>query len=161
MRLDKPLTWDQFFKGFYARFFPVIAQKKMEEQFIRLQSAEFLRLSRFAQYMVEDEEKRANRFQEGLKIDSQMLLIPQQLKTYSQVLTIAQKVKQGLKKKNRNQMKNKAMKWPFQQIGRGGPVRIMGAPMTKRPFQPIPLQMARPPPICNYCQNLSHTQQNC
>ena len=52
-------------------FFLVTAQKEKEEQFIRLQqwsksidehAVEFLRLSRFAQYMVEDEEKRASRF---------------------------------------------------------------------------------------------------
>jgi len=49
-------------------------------------------------------------------MDIQILLIPQQLKTYSQVLTIAQKVEQGLEKKNRSQMKNHAMKQPFQQM---------------------------------------------
>ena len=35
-RLEKPITWDQFSKGFYERFFPATGQK-MEEQFIRLQ----------------------------------------------------------------------------------------------------------------------------
>ena len=33
-RLDKPITWDQFSKSFYDRFFPATAQKEMEEQFI-------------------------------------------------------------------------------------------------------------------------------
>ena len=69
--LEKPITWDQFSKGFYERFFPATAQRDMEEQFIRLQQqnqsvdeyvAKFLRLSRFAPYMVADEEKRASRF---------------------------------------------------------------------------------------------------
>ena len=36
-RLEKPVTWDTFSKSFYSRFFPVTAQKDMEEQFIRLQ----------------------------------------------------------------------------------------------------------------------------
>ena len=36
-RLKKFITWDQFSKGFYERFFPTMAQKEMEEQFIRLQ----------------------------------------------------------------------------------------------------------------------------
>ena len=85
-RLDKPITWDQFSKSFYDRFFPTTAQKEMEEQFIRLQqwnrsvdeyAAEFLRLSRFAPYMIADEEKRASRFQQGLQMDIQVLLIPQ------------------------------------------------------------------------------------
>jgi len=49
---------------------------------------EILRLSRFAPYMVADEENRTSRFQQGLKMNIQMYLISQQLKIYSQVLTI-------------------------------------------------------------------------
>ena len=76
--LEKPITWDQFLKGFYKRFFPATAQKDMEEQFNRLQqrnrsmneyAAELLRLSKFAPYMVTNEEKRASEFQQGLKMD--------------------------------------------------------------------------------------------
>jgi len=58
-------------------------------------------------------------------------LIPQQLKTYSQVLTIAREVERGLEKKNLNQMRNQAMKRPFQQLGRGGPVRATKALMIR------------------------------
>ena len=36
-RLDQPITWNQFSKSFYDMFFPAMAQKKMEEQFIQLQ----------------------------------------------------------------------------------------------------------------------------
>ena len=39
-------------------------------------AAEFLRLSQFAPYMVTDEEKQASKFQQSLKMDIQMLLIP-------------------------------------------------------------------------------------
>ena len=89
-----------------------MAQKKMEEQLIRLQqwdqtvdeyAAEFLRLSQFAPHMVVDEEKWASRFQQGLQIDIQMFLISQQLKTYSQVFTIACDIEQGMEKKSRSQ----------------------------------------------------------
>ena len=85
-RLEKPITWDQFSKSFYDRFFPITAHKEMEEQVIRLHQwnrsvdesvTEFLRVSRFAPYMVTDEEKRASRFQQGLQMDIQVLLIPQ------------------------------------------------------------------------------------
>ena len=65
-------------------------------------AAEFFRLSRFAPYMVTDEEKRASRFQQGLKMDIQMFLIPQQLKMYSQILSIAREVEQALEKKDKN-----------------------------------------------------------
>ena len=52
--------------------------------------------------MVSNEENRAGRFQQGLKMDIQILLIPQQLKIYSQVLSIARDVERGLEK-NRDQ----------------------------------------------------------
>ena len=76
-RLEKAITWDQFSKRFCERFFSETAQKEIEEQLIRLQlrdqmvdeyAAEFLRLSRFAPYMVTNEETRARRFQQGLRI---------------------------------------------------------------------------------------------
>jgi len=37
VRLEKPITWDQFLKSFYERVFFETTQKEMEEQFIRLQ----------------------------------------------------------------------------------------------------------------------------
>ena len=94
----------------------------MEEQFIILQqrdqildeyAAEFLRLSQFAQYMVADEENRASRFQQDLRMMIQIFLIPQQLKTYSQILTIARDVKRGLEKNHQEKMKKKMTKRPF------------------------------------------------
>jgi len=94
-------------------------------------AAEFLRLSRFAPYMVTDEEKRASRFQQGLQMDIQVLLILQQLKTYSQVFTIAWEVDRGLEKKKLNQIRSQAMKRPFQQLGRGGPVRATKVPIIR------------------------------
>ena len=142
-RLEKPVTWDTFSKSFYSRFFPATAQKDMEEQFIRLQqgnrsvdeyAAEFLRLSRFAPYMVTDEEKRASRFQQGLQMDIQVFLMPQQLKTYSEVLTIAREVERGLEKKKVNLMRNQAMKRPFSPMGRGGPFRAAKVQTMRQPF---------------------------
>ena len=169
-RLEKPVTWDQFSQSFYSRFFPATAQKEMEEQFIRLQqwnrsvdeyAAEFLRLSRFAPYMVADEEKRASRFQQGLQMDIQILLMPQQLKTYSQVLTIAREVERGLEKGKSNMIRNQTMKGPFPQTGRGGPFRTARIPTMRRPFRPAPFPVTQPFSFCSYCQKPGHSRQNC
>ena len=74
-------------------------------------AAEFLRLSRFAPYMVIDKEKG-----EVLAIDIQMFLISQQLKTYSQVLTIGRELESGLEKRSRSLRLIESAKRTFQQM---------------------------------------------
>jgi len=112
------ITWDQLSKSFYERFFSKTAQKEMKEQFIRLQqrdqivdeyAAEFLRLSRLAPYMVANEENRASRFQQGLRMQIQMFFIPQQLKTYIQVLIVAREAERGLGKRHQDDMQRKSV----------------------------------------------------
>jgi len=164
-RLERPVTWDTFSKSFYSRFFPVTAQKDMEEQFIRLRqgnksvdeyAAEFLRLSRFAPYMVTDEEKRANRFQQGLQMDIQVFLMPQQLKTYSEVLSIAREVERGLEKKRLILMRDQAKKRPFELMDEEDTDRATQGLMIKRPFQ-TPL----PQITCNFCHRPGHYKRDC
>jgi len=63
--------------------------------------------------MVANEEIRVRRFQQGLRMQIQMFLIPQQLKSYSQVLIIAREVERGLGKKRQDEMQRKSVKRPF------------------------------------------------
>ena len=67
--------------------------------------------------MVADEENRASRFKQGLKIKIKMFLIPQQPKTYSQIFTLARKVEWELEKKNQDKMQMKSAKRPSQFTG--------------------------------------------
>ena len=91
----------------------------MEQQFINLRqgsrsvseyAAEFLRFSRFALYMVADEEDLANRFQQGLRLDIQKFLIIQQLRTYSQVLSAARGLEQVMEKENKSRLQARLLK---------------------------------------------------
>jgi len=164
-RLERPITWTTFSKSFYSRFFPATAQEEMEEQFIGLKqgnksvdeyAADFLRLSRFAPYMVTDEEKRANRFQKGLRMDIQMYMMSQELKTYASVLSTARKVERGFEKTQGDQMRQQAMKRPFQLMGEEDTGRATQGPMMRRLSQP-PLSQI----VCNYCHRPGHYKGDC
>ena len=54
-------------------------------------ASKFLRLSRFALTIVAEEPDRANRFQQGLRLDIQKLIASQELETYARVLTSARR----------------------------------------------------------------------
>lgn len=71
-RLEQPISWEDFTRSFYKRFFLKIVWREMKQQFLNLKkggrtgdeyAAEFLCLSCFAPYMVVDEEDRVHRFQ--------------------------------------------------------------------------------------------------
>ena len=90
-RLEPRIAWE-FMNSFYERFFLKTTLRKMEQQFINMPqgsrnideyAAKFLRLSRFAPYMVAEEEDLANQFQQGLRLDIQKFLVTQPLRTYS------------------------------------------------------------------------------
>ena len=88
-------------------------------------AADFRRLSRFAPYMVPTEEKRASKFQQGLKMDIQIALISQRLKTYSEVLISARDLERALNKKNKGRVQPVQQKRPFQQMNQGNQGRIV------------------------------------
>ena len=90
-----------------------------------------------------DEDNRVSRFQQGLKLRIQMFLIPQQLKMYSQVLTITREVKWGLEKKNQDKMQKKLVKRPSQLMDGEDSVRLINVPLTIRSFQPSLPQSVR------------------
>ena len=75
----------------------------------------------------------------------QMFLIPKQLKTYSQVLTIAREVEWGLEK-NYDKMQKRLTKRPSQLMDGEDSVRLINVPLTKRSFQ-----LSLPQSVCNFC----------
>ena len=121
-KLMEPASWKQFTDSFYERFFPACAKKEMAEQFIKLQqgnktideyASEFLRLSHFAPKFVTEEADRAERFQQGLRMDLQVQISILDLETYSQVLTKARNLERMFGKQERVQTQG-TQKRPFQ-----------------------------------------------
>ncbi|XP_074342722.1 uncharacterized protein LOC141680377 [Apium graveolens] len=72
------ITWDRFKRMFLDKYFPRYMQTQMEMKFFELKQDnmtvgeyenKFTELSRFMGKYVDSEEKRAKRFQQGLKLD--------------------------------------------------------------------------------------------
>ena len=76
-------------------------------------------------------------------MDIQLFLIPQQFKTYYQVLFIAREVERGLEKKSRSQKQIESAKRTFQQMDMEDSVKLIGAPLTI---------------VCRYCRRPGHLQ---
>jgi len=79
-------------------------------------------------------------------------LLPQQMKTYSEVLTIAREVERVLQRKQKNQAKKR----PFELIDEDDEVRATQGPMIRGPFQPPMSQV-----VCNYCHRPGHYKGDC
>jgi len=60
--------------------------------------------------MVANEEDRANRFQQDLRLDIQKFLVTQQLRTYSQVLSAACGLEQVMEKENKSRLQVRPLK---------------------------------------------------
>ena len=85
-----------------------------------------------------------------------MVLIPQQLKTYAQVLTIAREIERGLIRKEKSQVREDMMKKSFLKENNKMPVMHPTNPsLTKRPHQ-FPQQA-----VCGHCQRPVHTRNIC
>jgi hypothetical protein len=61
---------------------------------VDLYAAEFIKLSRFAPYMIATEENKAKRFQQGLTLELQERIISFHFKTYEEVLKAAREHEQ-------------------------------------------------------------------
>ncbi|XP_030446295.2 uncharacterized protein LOC115669129 [Syzygium oleosum] len=94
-------NWTAFVQAFNEKYFSVSARERKMTAFLRLQQnqmtvdqyeAEFAKLSKFAQRMVEHPEDKARRFWDGLRADirSQMLLV--NLRTYEELYERAQAI---------------------------------------------------------------------
>ncbi|XP_020084711.1 uncharacterized protein PB18E9.04c-like [Ananas comosus] len=92
------ISWKDFRSAFYAKYFPRSKLRQLERQFLDLKQgsmsveeyeAEFDRLSQFAPKLVDDNESRAKRFEEGLNGYIRTGLAPLHLETYDEVVSRA------------------------------------------------------------------------
>jgi hypothetical protein len=101
----EPYTWKMFKATFYEKYFPTSVHRQKEREFIKLEQgnmtvsqykAEFARLARFAPTLVEDEDSKARRFEEGLRPRIKTSVIAFELTTYRAVVNKALLIERGL-----------------------------------------------------------------
>ncbi|KAF7141664.1 hypothetical protein RHSIM_Rhsim06G0042800 [Rhododendron simsii] len=89
------MKWDRFKEVFNSMYFPPSVKEQMIAEFLDLRqgnltvteyAAKFTRLSRFATYVVDTEDKKARKFEGGLKDDFKTKVKLLKLPTYAEVL---------------------------------------------------------------------------
>ncbi|XP_058207681.1 uncharacterized protein LOC131320822 [Rhododendron vialii] len=89
------MKWDRFKEVFNTMYFPPSVKEQMIAEFLNLQqgnmtvteyAAKFTRLSRFATYVVDTEDRKARKFEGGLKDDFKTKVKLLKLPTYAEVL---------------------------------------------------------------------------
>ena len=99
------VTWAEFVRMFFERYFSDAAQERKEQEFMILRQgdmtvddyqAEFEALSRFAPLLVADEKKKVRRFQRGLKLTIKNRIVPLGLAKFSQALASAQMIERDM-----------------------------------------------------------------
>ncbi|XP_020249056.1 uncharacterized protein LOC109826435 [Asparagus officinalis] len=124
------ISWEEFKKIFYVKYFPSTVRKQKEQEFRKLEQGdktvaeyeeEFTYLSKFAIHLLGNEEDRARRFEEGLRPDIRKAVSAFELPTYGEVLKKALLIeKNKIDKKPKNETSSSYPKRWFWKDNRGG-----------------------------------------
>ncbi|GLT87336.1 hypothetical protein SLE2022_054240 [Rubroshorea leprosula] len=99
------VTWDKLVQAFYRKYFSEAVMERKELEFINLKQddmtvdeyqAKFNSLIKFDLHLVNDEVRKARKFQKGLKASIRNKVLPQRLNTYDEVLATAQIIEQDM-----------------------------------------------------------------
>ncbi|KAL8146752.1 hypothetical protein AgCh_004479 [Apium graveolens] len=137
METDAIITWERFSQLFLGKYFPRFMENQMELKFLELKQnnlsvaeyeAKFTELSRFVPEFVSTEEKKARRFQQGLKPWIQNRVAILELTDYAtlvQKATIAEAGSEQMQKKREKKgIKRKSMSMGGGSVGGSFPTRF-------------------------------------
>nr|XP_027066202.1 uncharacterized protein LOC113692058 [Coffea arabica] len=190
-REQTPRTWVNFVRDFNAKYFPPLVQEKKEDEFIRLRQgtqsvaeyeSQFTRLSKFAPELILTEQRRVQRFIQGLNVEIQKDLAVAQINTFSDAVEKALRVENARLQVRNFQVKkrgfsassstqgDKGTPPKFGRGARGGrqPGMTRGTPPRgghngrgpqKSVSQGSSASVARGP--CRFCGKPNHTEDNC
>ncbi|XP_041017895.1 uncharacterized protein LOC121260112 [Juglans microcarpa x Juglans regia] len=101
------IVWAQFKQNFFDQFFPKADREARAREFtnlvqetmtVRQYAARFAELSRFAAYLIPDEERKTKKFEEGLNYRIYELVMVLQIQNFSELVHKSMLVEQNLKR---------------------------------------------------------------
>ena len=107
---DAQISWAEFVKKFYEKYFTERFKDKQAENFDELvqgnmgvaqYEAKFTELSRFAPHLVSTEALRVKKFCKGLNFKIRQRLTTSQVKDYKTLVTLAEAVKEDIQERNK------------------------------------------------------------
>ncbi|XP_026399804.1 uncharacterized protein LOC113295693 [Papaver somniferum] len=157
-RNDGLFTWVEFRLAFLNKYFPQTARNQRMIEFMQLTQrnmtvaqyqAKFEELSRFAIHLVENEELKAFKFQEGLRPSIKGRLSILKITSYNEIVERAMIAERDIEEANRirerhngDKNKNKNNNHPYHKKGNGP-------------------NMELPAPSCYHCKQPGHFKRNC
>ncbi|XP_041011311.1 uncharacterized protein LOC121255089 [Juglans microcarpa x Juglans regia] len=120
-----PITWERFKEVFLDRFFPQSLQESRARQFMDLTqgtmtvdqyATKFMELSRYASYLIPDEEKKAEKFERGLDWRIRDRVRALKIQNFFELVNRATIVEEGILEsiKYNNQKKRQQQSQPLQ-----------------------------------------------
>ncbi|MQM22587.1 hypothetical protein Taro_055643 [Colocasia esculenta] len=181
-RIEEAITWSEFLDVFNDTFFPIQVQQVKREQFRTLQQGNssvleyqmrFMALSRYAPYVVSDNNMMVEYFIRGLRVELQDAIVPLMCKTVEEASQRAATLERSILTRQVGESGSGFGKWgqklkqAFKGKGRGWGGRQQfqqgrGRPEVEESQQSTARQPITPPGYrCYNCNQPGHLIRNC
>ncbi|MQM16242.1 hypothetical protein Taro_049196, partial [Colocasia esculenta] len=168
-RTEEAITWSEFLDVFNDTFFPIQVQQVKREQIWTLQQGNssvleyqmrFMALSRYAPYVVSDNNMMVEYFIRGLRVELQDAIVPLMCKTVEEAAQRAATLERSIRtrQKLKQAFKGKGRGWGGRQQFQQG----RGRPEVEESQQSTARQSITPPGYrCYNCNQPGHLIHNC
>ncbi|MQM20293.1 hypothetical protein Taro_053311 [Colocasia esculenta] len=179
-RTEEAITWSEFLDVFNDTFFPIQVQQVKREQFRMLQQGNslvleyqmrFMALSRYAPYVVSDNNMMVEYFIRGLRVELQDAIVPLMCKTVEEAAQRAATLERSIRTRQVGESGSGSFRLPQQSVGArkgrgwGGRQQFQqgrGRPEVEESQQSTARQPVTPPGYrCYNCNHPGHLIHNC
>ncbi|MQM12041.1 hypothetical protein Taro_044953 [Colocasia esculenta] len=125
-RTEEAITWSEFLDVFNDTFFPILVQQVKREQFRTLQQGNssvleyqmrFMALSRYAPYVVSNNNMMVEYFIRGLRVELQDAIVPLMCKTVEEAAQRAATLERSIRTRQVGESGSGSFRLPHQSVG--------------------------------------------